>query len=77
MSMLFNVMLLFPLQIRCAISSSSTFTLEDSAICLISEQSTMDVDRDDESVLDAYFVSLCKLESVIYYKLFIVLCYLL
>lgn len=40
---------------RCAISSSSTFTLEDSAICLISEQSTMDVDRDDESVLDAYF----------------------
>ncbi|XP_047446961.1 phosphatidylinositol 4-phosphate 5-kinase type-1 beta [Mugil cephalus] len=36
--------------------SSSTFTLEDSAICLTSEQSTMDVDidRDDGSVLDVY-----------------------
>uniref|UniRef100_A0AAV2MRJ3 PIPK domain-containing protein n=1 Tax=Knipowitschia caucasica TaxID=637954 RepID=A0AAV2MRJ3_KNICA len=35
---------------------SSTFTLEDSAICLTSEQSTMDVDidRDDGSVLDVY-----------------------
>lgn len=39
---------------RCA---CSTFTLEDSAICLTSEQSTMDIDRDDDSVLDAYFVS--------------------
>nr|XP_020450174.1 phosphatidylinositol 4-phosphate 5-kinase type-1 beta-like isoform X2 [Monopterus albus] len=39
------------------IASSSTFTLEDSAICLTSEQSTVDVDinRDDCSVLDAYF----------------------
>ncbi|TRY82432.1 hypothetical protein DNTS_007884 [Danionella cerebrum] len=37
---------------RCA---CSTFTLEDSAICLTSEQSTMDVDRDDDSVLDVYF----------------------
>ncbi|XP_072289915.1 phosphatidylinositol 4-phosphate 5-kinase type-1 beta [Eucyclogobius newberryi] len=38
------------------IGSSSTFTLEDSAICLTSEQSTMDVDidRDDGSVLDVY-----------------------
>ncbi|KAI2661890.1 Phosphatidylinositol 4-phosphate 5-kinase type-1 beta [Labeo rohita] len=40
---------------RCA---CSTFTLEDSAICLTSEQSTMDIDRDDDSVLDVYFVSL-------------------
>lgn len=41
------------------IASSSTFTLEDSAICLTSEQSTMDVDldRDDGSVLDIYLVS--------------------
>uniref|UniRef100_A0A4W5KZ86 Phosphatidylinositol-4-phosphate 5-kinase, type I, beta b n=1 Tax=Hucho hucho TaxID=62062 RepID=A0A4W5KZ86_9TELE len=42
-------------------ASSSTFTLEDSAICLTSEQSTMDVevdmDRDDGSVLDVYLVS--------------------
>ncbi|KAM7018385.1 phosphatidylinositol 4-phosphate 5-kinase type-1 beta isoform 1-T1 [Tautogolabrus adspersus] len=38
------------------VGSSSTFTLEDSAICLNSEQSTMDVDidRDDGSVLDVY-----------------------
>lgn len=38
------------------VASSSTFTLEDSAICLTSEQSTMDVDidRDDGSVLDVY-----------------------
>ncbi|XP_019956496.2 phosphatidylinositol 4-phosphate 5-kinase type-1 beta [Paralichthys olivaceus] len=38
------------------VASSSTFTLEDSAICLMSEQSTMDVDmdRDDGSVLDVY-----------------------
>ncbi|XP_076007200.1 phosphatidylinositol 4-phosphate 5-kinase type-1 beta [Genypterus blacodes] len=38
------------------LASSSTFTLEDSAICLTSEQSTMDVDidRDDGSVLDVY-----------------------
>uniref|UniRef100_A0A8K9XCU4 PIPK domain-containing protein n=1 Tax=Oncorhynchus mykiss TaxID=8022 RepID=A0A8K9XCU4_ONCMY len=39
----------------------STFTLEDSAICLTSEQSTMDVevdmDQDDGSVLDIYLVS--------------------
>ena len=39
-------------------ASSSTFTLEDSAICLTSEQSTMDVDldRDDGSVLHVYLV---------------------
>ncbi|CAG5922578.1 phosphatidylinositol 4-phosphate 5-kinase type-1 beta isoform 1-T2 [Menidia menidia] len=38
------------------VASSSTFTLEDSAICLTSEQSTMDVDmdRDDGSILDVY-----------------------
>lgn len=38
------------------VASSSTFTLEDSAICLTSEQSTMDVDidHDDGSVLDVY-----------------------
>uniref|UniRef100_A0A8D0A025 Phosphatidylinositol-4-phosphate 5-kinase, type I, beta b n=1 Tax=Sander lucioperca TaxID=283035 RepID=A0A8D0A025_SANLU len=43
-----------------ALSTSSTFTLEDSAICLTSEQSTMDadIDRDDGSVLDVYLVSL-------------------
>uniref|UniRef100_A0A8C9ZW98 Phosphatidylinositol-4-phosphate 5-kinase, type I, beta b n=1 Tax=Sander lucioperca TaxID=283035 RepID=A0A8C9ZW98_SANLU len=42
------------------VASSSTFTLEDSAICLTSEQSTMDadIDRDDGSVLDVYLVSL-------------------
>ncbi|XP_072537603.1 phosphatidylinositol 4-phosphate 5-kinase type-1 beta [Salminus brasiliensis] len=39
---------------RCDIGSCSTFTLEDSAICLTSEQSTMDMDRDDGSVLDVY-----------------------
>ncbi|KAA0714312.1 Phosphatidylinositol 4-phosphate 5-kinase type-1 beta [Triplophysa tibetana] len=38
---------------RCAIGS--TFTLEDSAICLTSEQSTMEIDRDDDYVLDVYF----------------------
>ncbi|XP_012716805.2 phosphatidylinositol 4-phosphate 5-kinase type-1 beta [Fundulus heteroclitus] len=38
------------------VASSSTFTLEDSAICLTSEQSTVDVDidRDDGSILDVY-----------------------
>ncbi|XP_036383271.1 phosphatidylinositol 4-phosphate 5-kinase type-1 beta isoform X2 [Megalops cyprinoides] len=36
------------------LASSSTFTLEDSAICLTSEQSTLDMDRDDGSVLDVY-----------------------
>uniref|UniRef100_A0A8C1RIW9 Phosphatidylinositol-4-phosphate 5-kinase, type I, beta b n=1 Tax=Cyprinus carpio TaxID=7962 RepID=A0A8C1RIW9_CYPCA len=46
---------------RCA---CSTFTLEDSAICLTSAQSTMDVDRDDYSVLDVYFVSLCSTVSI-------------
>lgn len=57
MFMLFNSLPLFLLQIRCAIGS--TFTLEDSAICLTSEQSTMEIDRDDDYVLDVYFVSLC------------------
>lgn len=48
------------------VASSSTFTLEDSAICLTSEQSTMDVDidRDDGSVLDVYLVSLHFEQSV-------------
>ncbi len=45
---------------RCA---CSTLTLEDSAICLTSEQSTMEIDRDDDSVLDVYFVSLCSTVS--------------
>lgn len=39
---------------RDTMASSSTFTLEDSAICLISEQSTMETDRDDGSVFDVY-----------------------
>ncbi|XP_013884467.1 phosphatidylinositol 4-phosphate 5-kinase type-1 beta [Austrofundulus limnaeus] len=41
---------------RADVASCSTFTLEDSAICLTSEQSTMDVDMycDDGSVLDVY-----------------------
>ncbi|KAJ8380764.1 hypothetical protein SKAU_G00015420 [Synaphobranchus kaupii] len=39
---------------RANLASSSTFTLENSAICLTSEQSTMDMDRDDGSVLDVY-----------------------
>ncbi|XP_058849289.1 phosphatidylinositol 4-phosphate 5-kinase type-1 beta-like [Acipenser ruthenus] len=39
---------------RDTMTSSSTFTLEDSAICLISEQSTMETDRDDGSVFDVY-----------------------
>ncbi|XP_054253558.1 phosphatidylinositol 4-phosphate 5-kinase type-1 beta [Indicator indicator] len=34
--------------------SSSTFTLEDSAIYLTSEQSTMEMENDNESVLDVY-----------------------
>lgn len=38
-------------------ASSSTFTLEDSAICLTSEQSTVDVDHDEGSDLDVYLVS--------------------
>ncbi|RXM95610.1 Phosphatidylinositol 4-phosphate 5-kinase type-1 beta [Acipenser ruthenus] len=42
---------------RDTMTSSSTFTLEDSAICLISEQSTMETDRDDGSVFDVYLVS--------------------
>uniref|UniRef100_A0AAY4CD41 PIPK domain-containing protein n=1 Tax=Denticeps clupeoides TaxID=299321 RepID=A0AAY4CD41_9TELE len=45
-------------QSRPTASSSSTFTLEDSAICLTSEQSTMDMDRDDGSVYDIYLVRL-------------------
>ncbi|XP_044302668.1 phosphatidylinositol 4-phosphate 5-kinase type-1 beta isoform X1 [Varanus komodoensis] len=34
--------------------SSSTFTLEDSAICLTSEQSTVETENDNASVLDVY-----------------------
>ncbi|KAK9408187.1 phosphatidylinositol 4-phosphate 5-kinase type-1 beta [Crotalus adamanteus] len=34
--------------------SSSTFTLEDSAICLTSEQSTVETETDNASVLDVY-----------------------
>uniref|UniRef100_A0A8C6YD04 Phosphatidylinositol-4-phosphate 5-kinase type 1 beta n=1 Tax=Naja naja TaxID=35670 RepID=A0A8C6YD04_NAJNA len=37
--------------------SSSTFTLEDSAICLTSEQSTVETETDNASVLDVYLVS--------------------
>ncbi|KAJ8285196.1 hypothetical protein GJAV_G00023380 [Gymnothorax javanicus] len=39
---------------RVYLASGSTFTLEDSAICLTSERSTLDLDRDDGSVLDVY-----------------------
>ncbi|XP_028658157.1 phosphatidylinositol 4-phosphate 5-kinase type-1 beta-like isoform X1 [Erpetoichthys calabaricus] len=39
---------------RDMIASSSTFTLEDSAICLTSEQSTLENDKDDGSVYDVY-----------------------
>ncbi|KAJ8262891.1 hypothetical protein COCON_G00153480 [Conger conger] len=39
---------------RVRLASGSTFTLEDSAICLTSEQSTPDMDQDDGSVLDVY-----------------------
>uniref|UniRef100_A0A8C9RPD0 Phosphatidylinositol-4-phosphate 5-kinase, type I, beta b n=1 Tax=Scleropages formosus TaxID=113540 RepID=A0A8C9RPD0_SCLFO len=38
------------------LAASSTFTLEDSAICVTPEDVTMDVDRDDGSVLDVYLV---------------------
>lgn len=57
MSTQMSLVLLCPL--RDDMASSSTFTLEDSAICLTSEQSTMDVDMDpdDGSVLDIYLVS--------------------
>lgn len=46
------------LRFRDDVASNSTFTLEDSAICLTSEQSTVDadIDRDDGSVLDVYLV---------------------
>lgn len=37
--------------------SSSTFTLEDSAIYLTSEQSTLETENDNASVLDVYLVS--------------------
>ncbi|XP_077792041.1 phosphatidylinositol 4-phosphate 5-kinase type-1 beta isoform X6 [Podarcis muralis] len=36
--------------------SSSTFTLEDSAICLTSEQSTVETENDNASVLDVYLL---------------------
>ncbi|XP_018615574.1 phosphatidylinositol 4-phosphate 5-kinase type-1 beta [Scleropages formosus] len=39
---------------RDELAASSTFTLEDSAICVTPEDVTMDVDRDDGSVLDVY-----------------------
>ncbi|XP_039606700.1 phosphatidylinositol 4-phosphate 5-kinase type-1 beta isoform X2 [Polypterus senegalus] len=39
---------------RDMLASSSTFTLEDSAICLTSEQSTLENDKDDGSVYDVY-----------------------
>lgn len=59
---------IYPIYFREDVASSSTFTLEDSAICLTSEQSTMDVDidRDDGSVLDVYLVRLhvCMLSSL-------------
>lgn len=37
--------------------SSSTFTLGDSAIYLTSEQSTLEMENDNASVLDVYLVS--------------------
>lgn len=37
--------------------SSSTYTLEDSAIYLTSEQSTLETENDNASVLDVYLVS--------------------
>ncbi|MCI4380650.1 hypothetical protein PGIGA_G00242480 [Pangasianodon gigas] len=40
---------------RYPINSYSNFRMEDSAICLTSEQSTVDMDRDDGSMLDVYF----------------------
>uniref|UniRef100_H2T4V4 Phosphatidylinositol-4-phosphate 5-kinase, type I, beta b n=1 Tax=Takifugu rubripes TaxID=31033 RepID=H2T4V4_TAKRU len=51
------------LRFRDDVASNSTFTLEDSAICLTSEQSTVDadIDRDDGSVLDVYLVRLFSL----------------
>lgn len=54
------------------VASNSTFTLEDSAICLTSEQSTVEVDieRDDGSVLDVYLVgrfSSCKATGDVFY----------
>ncbi|XP_043920280.1 phosphatidylinositol 4-phosphate 5-kinase type-1 beta isoform X2 [Protopterus annectens] len=43
---------------RVEFPSSSTFTLEDSAICLNSEQSTPEVENDDStSVLDVYLIA--------------------
>uniref|UniRef100_A0A8C0FPZ4 Phosphatidylinositol-4-phosphate 5-kinase type 1 beta n=1 Tax=Bubo bubo TaxID=30461 RepID=A0A8C0FPZ4_BUBBB len=39
------------------VPSSSTFTLEDSAIYLTSEQSTLEMENDNASVLDVYLVS--------------------
>ncbi|KAG2465876.1 PI51B kinase, partial [Polypterus senegalus] len=43
---------------RDMLASSSTFTLEDSAICLTSEQSTLENDKDDGSVYDVYLFPL-------------------
>ncbi|GAA6106392.1 phosphatidylinositol 4-phosphate 5-kinase type-1 beta isoform X1 [Tachysurus ichikawai] len=42
---------------RYPVNSYSNYRMADSAICLTSEQSTVDTDRDDGSVLDVYFVS--------------------
>ncbi|XP_064152956.1 phosphatidylinositol 4-phosphate 5-kinase type-1 beta [Anguilla rostrata] len=53
-SLFTNDQYLEPYSDRVHLGSSSTFTLEDSAICLTSEQSTLDMDRDDDSVLDVY-----------------------
>lgn len=56
------------LRFRDDVASNSTFTLEDSAICLTSEQSTVDadIDRDDGSVLDVYLVRRCSLPLLIF-----------
>lgn len=56
------------LRCRDDVASNSTFTLEDSAICLTSEQSTVDadIDRDDGSVLDVYLVRRCSLPPFIF-----------
>uniref|UniRef100_A0A672UNI7 Phosphatidylinositol-4-phosphate 5-kinase type 1 beta n=2 Tax=Strigops habroptila TaxID=2489341 RepID=A0A672UNI7_STRHB len=42
---------------KSSLPSSSTFTLEDSAIYLTSEQSTLETENDNASVLDVYLVS--------------------
>lgn len=59
---------------RYPINSYSNFRLEDSAICLTSEQSTVDMDRDDGSVFDVYFVSVNS-DLRLCLEHFLILCY--